>query len=292
MHRAVVAVVACLLVLAGCGTDGVGERGGLGTPAAPVTPAPVPGDRPAPADTEATEEVAPGVTNAGVVDSGRLVAAHVEHVRGRSVATTRRTVVYGVDGRVRSSAQTRAFVGADRRRAFVDHRVAGPPAGFGMDDERVQQYVAGETVFARTVSNGTERFASSARDPYATTGSALVSNISTGPSLATAFAAFVFDVAPHAGAWAESRYRLRSTTDPERGALAGLADERAQDVSFMATVTDEGLVTWWRMAYTTDRDGETVRVVRTVSFDGVGTTTVERPGWVDDARRKTARAAL
>lgn len=55
------------------------------------------------------------------------------------------------------------------------------------------------------------------------------------------------------------------------------------DVRLVVRVTDEGLIRSYRFTYEGRVDGRAVRVVRRVEFSGVGTTTVERPPWYDEA---------
>jgi hypothetical protein len=57
-----------------------------------------------------------------------------------------------------------------------------------------------------------------------------------------------------------------------------------QNVSLTATVTGDGVVTRWRLAYDTTVENRSVRVVRETRITEIGRTTVGRPAWVDTAR--------
>ncbi|MWG34502.1 hypothetical protein [Halomarina oriensis] len=281
MRRTVAVCLACLVVLAGCGTGGSGGA----TDPETVTPAPVPSDAATEVPSERT--VAPGVTTGGVVAPTRLVGAHVAALRGRSFKTTRRTVEYAPDGTVRASVQIRGFVSADRRRLYLDRRAEGTVVESTGLDGRTEQYMAGTRVAEREVRNGTERFDSRRRDPGAIVGTVLISDLLASSTYSLAFHGMNFTVASQPDRWSAAQYRLVSTGTPSRDTVVGLAGGRARNLSFMATVTDDGLVTWSRLAYTAERGGETVRVVRTVSFEEVGTTSVERPAWFETATNES-----
>ncbi|PSQ07961.1 hypothetical protein BRC95_03425 [Halobacteriales archaeon QS_5_68_33] len=63
--------------------------------------------------------------------------------------------------------------------------------------------------------------------------------------------------------------------------------ERVENATLHAFVTDTGLVTSYQVSYDAVRgDGETVRVRRSVRFDTVGNTTVDRSAWDDEAMRR------
>jgi len=282
MRRAAVLALVYLVVLAGCGSDGSGGGGTEPT----VTPAAVPADT---TTTTATDErertLAPGVTTAGVVAPARLVGAHVDALAGRSFTTTRRAVSYTANGSLRSEVRTRGLVSADRRRLLVERRARGPVVrGIGLDG-RTDQYIAGETVLQRERSGGTVTYDRTRRQPGTISGSVLVTDLTAGSTLALALDALTFEVRPYQDPWYSRQYRLVSTGVEDRDTLVGLGGRNVSDVSFMATVTDEGLVSWFRLSYTADRGDGQVRVVRTVGFDSLGETTVGRPSWYGNATR-------
>jgi len=59
-----------------------------------------------------------------------------------------------------------------------------------------------------------------------------------------------------------------------------------RNVSLTSTVTDDGVVVRWRLAYDATVNDQSVRVVWQVAFIDVGTTAVVRPEWVDTARQE------
>lgn len=275
MRRSPVVVVVCLLVLAGCGSDGAGG------PEPAVTPASVP-DGATPTFDRA-QRLVPGVTADGVVAPTRLVGAHVAALRGRSFTTMRRTVSYDANGSLRSEVLTLGLVGDGHRRLFVDRRAAGPLVRSVGLSGRIEQYVAGPTTVRRTVSDGTVRYSSGRRDPGAVTGSVLLPDLVAGSTLSIALNGMNFSVTPLDGPTNATRYRLVATevTDPET--LVGLAGADARNATFTATVTADGLVSWLRLSYAADRGDGPITVVRTVAFERIGTTTVERPPWYANA---------
>ena len=269
----------CLVVLAGCGT------GGSGGPRGTVTPAPVP-DGATPTSDRA-QRLAPGVTAEGVVAPTRLVTAHTAALRGRSFTTVRRAVTHGEDGGFRSEVVTRGRVGEDRRRLFVDRRASGPLVrSIGLAG-RTEQYVGERRTVRRETQNGTVRYSSDRRNPGTVAGTVLLSDITAGSTISLALHGMNFSVIPVEGASNGTRYRLVSTDITDSGTLIGLAGENARNVTFEATVTPDGLVTWFELSYTADRGDSSVTVVRTVAFEDVGTTTVERPPWFANATNGT-----
>lgn len=60
-----------------------------------------------------------------------------------------------------------------------------------------------------------------------------------------------------------------------------------RNASFVAHVDPTGLVRDYRLAYTARDRGRTERVIRTVEYDGIGETRIERPAWVDRAANET-----
>ncbi|MFC5971661.1 hypothetical protein ACFPYI_09990 [Halomarina salina] len=278
MRTALAVALACLLVLAGCGTGG---PGGSGPVASTVTPAPVPDG--ATPTSDRSQRLAPGLTAEGVVAPTALVGAHTAALRGQSFTTLRGAVTYAEDGRFRSEVSTRGLVSADRRQLLVDRRATGPLVRQVGLAGRTEQYIAGTTTVRREVRNDTVRYSSGPRDAGIVTGSVLLSDLTAGSTLALALHAMNFSVAPVEGESKTTQYRLVSTeiTDPD--ALVGLAGENARNVTFDATATPQGLVTWFRLSYTADRGESSVTVVRTVRFLEVGTTTVDRPSWYSNA---------
>jgi hypothetical protein len=279
MNRGVVLALAsaCLVVLAGCGgvvTDGTDEP-------PRVTPAPVPADptpRPTP-EASPARTLAPGVTAEGVVDATRLVGAHVSSLRERSFTTTRREVSYGENGTVRSSVIVEGTVAADRSRSYVQRRTDGPVLrriGFA---EYTERFVAGRTVAQRTVDDGAVVLDRWRRETDRVGGSAFLPDLAAGSTLSLAFHGLNFTLSPPAEGAARTRYRLVSTGVADPGVVVGLAGGDARNVSVAATVSGEGLVSWFRLSYV-DADGD--RVVRTTTFERVGTATVERPAWVEN----------
>lgn len=65
--------------------------------------------------------------------------------------------------------------------------------------------------------------------------------------------------------------------------------DTANVTAFTATyvVDDRGYAAYQRLNATVDRGNQTTRAVKTVRISGVGSTTVEPPGWVDEAEAET-----
>lgn len=280
MDRPLVLVVACLLVLAGCGSDGSGPSSG---PAAPetVTPAPIP-EEPATPQPTPGRPLAPGLSTTGVDAPDRLVAAHVAALRDRSFRTFRREVTYATNGSLRSDVLADGRISADRRRVWVVQYVSGPAAQARGEAGRVEQYASGSTVVSRERRGRTVSYDQRDRERVGTD-ALLPPEPSTASTLSSAFEGLRFDVYTYPDRWFAAQYRLVSSGVTDERLVAALADDRARDVSFEATVTAEGLVQWYRLSYTTTREGVPVRVTRTVSFEAIGTTTIGSPSWYERA---------
>lgn len=279
-------VVAGLLLVAGCsGAAPVAD--GPATPTA--TPAPVPTLSPTP--TATPEQLAPGVTAAGVVAPERLAAAH------RSVLTTRGS--FGTAYTIRSDYLERAPNGSVRTRVRSRHGLdtprslhrvewtgdaAGlvglerPPGPRGVAESYCQLGECLATVTARNATTYREGVI---------LGPAFFTAVSK-QRLAALLGAVRTTVAGTVERNGTTHYRIRATAVRRTGPLGirpGI--DRIRNVSFSALVAPSGLIRHYRLAYTADRGGAPVRVRLTTRFSALGATTVERPGWYGTARDAT-----
>jgi hypothetical protein len=86
------------------------------------------------------------------------------------------------------------------------------------------------------------------------------------------------------GRTANGSYRIRATGVTDRDRLEQVLREPAvRKVSFEATVRPDGLLRSYELRYETDREYGTVGVTRRFRHERVGSTTVERPTWFDEA---------
>ena len=264
MYRAL--AVAVLLVVAGCNAP----TGDSSTDAATVTPVAVP-------ETTATPRhpgrLAPGVTDEGVVDPGRLVRTHEARLSATTYTVNQTLVRRDDNGTVRSRYVTRARFAAEPGRFRAVVRQADRENGTLVVryDER---FGDGDRAYAaEDTGNGTEyrlmRYPGGGpRDPEGV----YFRNLTNRDAIGRLFT--LADTEP-VGTFTEDGTRFVRLRSPEPTAIPPL-----RNVTLTATVSERGVVRSYRVEYDVTRDGAVATTVA-VSYTGVGTTTVERPAWVD-----------
>jgi len=269
-----VAVVAVLLLLAGCGSVADTDAPSTVNPALDGTPTPTPSPTATPVPTPTATPVVPVVLPdalLGDTDAAGLAAAHE-----RNLGTQSRTVVRTVtvrDGEGQLLGRNRVVVRDDGRassgRLAVTRQVSGPrPGAVGLETESVDYWGNDSVTVSRTT--GSDGDTSYTFDPvpfpvgsgWDTTGRG---------SVALAF---------QLGAVTDTQ---RIETDPAvflvTGQRAVAPESDARNVSFSATVEESGVVRAFELSYTQPRDGAPRRVTRTFQVQAVGATPVSRPSW-------------
>lgn len=270
------AALAVLFVLSGCS----GPFGGTSTPT--VTPVDPP--TAAPTDTP-IPTLAPGVTAHGVQNASALVSAH------EAVLANESHTIDAVETRRYADGTLQWQYDSDRRVAPTEARhydvatISGTERPFGLGSlrnvSRFETYREGQQVYVFE-SNGT------ATRYVRITGDA--PRVVADPLVAV-FSATEMAVEGQVTRDGTTLHRLElvEVTEPDllAGALARLSYDSVENVSFFARVDSRGLVREYRLAYTLHRGEATIRVTREVQFHSIGTTTVTRPPWYDDARANT-----
>ena len=249
-----VAAVGLALVLAGCGalggTSGTADPGTGPASGATLTPVAVP------STTETPVTLPPGVTTAGVADADALLAAHQATLRDRSYTLAVRLEVDGdVTRRVsRVASQTRYY----QRDVLVRQGVT------------VSRFASDRTVYTRSVTANLTRY--DRFDTVRPPGSQTVreSRVFLSVPSATVFRTTV-DGRP--------TFALRGTY-PVHPTEPGL-----RNVSLRAVVAPSGLIRTLNVSYY--READAANVTRSFAYSDVGSTTVERPDWVDDQWNET-----
>jgi hypothetical protein len=251
--------LALAVVLAGCTAVGLGTESPTPIPT-PAWPA----------------EGPPGVTTDGVADPLALARAHTGALVGRSF-TYRATVVVRTTGGIQlGTVHTVRRVGADGRFAHR-MRTEGVVPSAVTPFEAVDVYSNGTRTVIRFRRDGENRtLVSSARSA---------------------------SIAPYDVVGKGTLYSVLSATDPRalepirRGGttyvhLRGengtttLGVTRVTNATFEALVAPSGLVSRYRLTYHADESGYADwagRLDRTVVYEAVGETRVERPGWLPGA---------
>lgn len=270
MRRTSLAVaLASLVVLAGCGTSAPD------TDESTLTPAPVP-EAGRPTATAGSGELAPGLRETGVVDPGRLVAAHAATLATTSF-TVRQSVVRRYPNRtVASRYETVVRLSADKRRFHYVLRQANRRDG-RLHETRIERFSTGEHVFERVRQDGATRY-DRVRAPGVR--AFLPANASNRRALERLLDRVDTTVTGRLVRNGATLYRV--------GIENGRTDAPPlENVSLTALVAESGLVSEYRVEYDVTHGGVRHHVVVEVAYTRLGETTVERPAWVDDASNAT-----
>lgn len=272
--RLAVALVV-LVVLAGCG----GSPFATPSSAPTVTPVPVPeGDR---------DGLAPGVTDDGVELPGVLADAHAASLSNRSYRlVTTRTVRYE-NGTLRERLHLELALGTDRS-YLVATETAGPaaPVFLGRPPAAAAFWSNGSTYVRRLTRGEETTYTTFQPAEGAGTWQYWARTVPFGGQEASprnfidrTFTSVPTSVTDRTTVDGTTAYRLAGSR--ATGPLPEVGTPRSVDLR--ATVTADGLVRSLTLTYAGTVDGEPVTVRRTVGYQGVGNTTVERPAWTDRA---------
>lgn len=281
MHRPVpAALLALAVVLAGCSgvtsPSTTTDATTTDTPTAPETTTTYGTTTTAETTTTDAPRLAPGVAEDGVTDALALAEAHGDVLRDQSYASN-------------ATWTTRYANGSLASRTHRASRVDGPQLWFRFEnrDEGVVPTFP-ETTYWRNESASFARLVA-ADGSVSYRRSPDVSGLRFDPGEWAEHVYGVVGSGSFAVAGEETRdgrtlYRLEST-EPFTVVTAGSTGENA---SAWLLVDARGLVHEYRLAYDATRQDEPVRTTVHVEFAGVGSTTVERPAWVERAENETA----
>lgn len=275
-------VVFICVILAGCGGTTVQS-----TPSPTVSPAPVPTT-----DPTTPAPLPPGVTIDGVDDPTGLAAAHATALNGSYVLRANQTF-RTENGSLLAQRAITVRLGANHERFYTTLEVRGSMATheYGTPPVRAEFWSDGNQ-YLRAVDGteyGTYTPAVSYSGGYVIgTGEYWVTVVAPGgqphQDIAPLFGATDLRVTSRDRRYGRVRYRLRSVDRSQREPLARIEPvDDIRNLTLKATIDGRGLVRSYRLAYTGKLYGHTVRVTRTVSYAGVGTTTVPRPAWYEQA---------
>jgi hypothetical protein len=253
------------LVVAGCGSI-AGDDGDT-TSTAAVTPVDVPESE------ETAPLVAPGITSDRLVDTRALVANHANTLRNNSYTYREQVTRRDANGTI----QRRYVARVQKNGSTVRYRYNRSATGEYTRTLIIDRWSAGDRVYvARTTGNETnitveERSATGAAIPFTPSDYA--------SSLRQVFRLLDIEMT---GSLRDnpSLYRL-STPTPE-------TVQSSRNVTFVGLVTAEGVFTRYRLTYETGGVEDATHVTVQVSFENVGSTTVDRPAWVGRATNSTA----
>lgn len=251
-----------LVALAGCNAPADG------TPTNSLSPAPATTtDAPATA-TDAPERIAPGVTTAGVAAPEVLAEAHRETLTDTSYTVSRRSTRFAANG---SALGTNLDVARfDGTGEYIrDQTTTGNAPLYQLRYERISVWSDGETRFVLRVENGTRAYERQTATPTAP--------LSPLPRQ--------YLVETLAGVeWTDVRaVPFGDTRDYYR--LTGVRTDAGGAFETVTVLLDErGVIHRYRTEMTAERGSAIARQTVVVRYSALGTTSVESPAWVANAR--------
>mgnify|MGYP000501250969 CR=1 FL=1 len=269
------AAVALLVVLAGCSAFAPG------TDRPTVTPAPVPTDSGLP----------PGVEPTGVTDVSALAAAHAAAIGNGSYTLVTNRTVRAANGSLRSALRVRlALSGAPARTYHATVSVEGPTAPLVIGEPPTRaEYWANDEVYLRrqTIDDRTVYSRYDDTDAYVGTWSfwlgTVALNLGPETDLRSTLRGFETRVAERSDDRGRT-HLVGTAVRSEEFVDDGTEVDGIENATLHAFATERGFVESYHVVYDATLDGgERVRVRRTVRFERVGTTTVDRPSWYDEA---------
>ncbi|MDS0222054.1 hypothetical protein NDI54_11915 [Haloarcula sp. S1AR25-5A] len=264
MTRAVAAVVALALVLAGC--SGFVQQDSPET----VTPAPVPTDG---------AGYPPGVSDDAVVPQA-LASAHARTLATTNYTLVTRQRVTDRNGTVlRRSNHTRSVAANSTRYAGHFHQNG---TELNVFTTRIDYWTNGSIVAAQydERANRPHRVTWTVRDDGP------VSDLSERRTILGVGEAVDLSVARRTdGSVILAGTRL---TNPDR-LITPLFVSNPRNVSVRLRVRHDGTVTALRLAFDAERSERWVRVKQDIRVTKIGATTVDKPGWVANTTRRSGR---
>jgi hypothetical protein len=260
-----------ILSIGGCsGLDG----GSAETTPAEVTPAGVPA-------VDDARDLAPGLTERGVVDARALLDAHERFRENRSYTVATNLTERFENGALRRSKGVEARYGPGERTYELAATLAGPALPSVADRTRIWSNgersaravtVGGETTVYRVNRSDVDLVDARTRYALATTDT---------NNLRTLFGSIAGERVRPVDSGNETRYRITadSLDDPPVSAVRPI--ENVENTTFSAVIEPSGLIRSYRLTYTGTIDGRTVSGVETVRYTNVGATTIVRPEWAN-----------
>lgn len=273
-------LLAVAFVLAGCG--GAPFVGGSDEPVPAATP--VPGER-------LTGPDPPGVESGRVLGPTTLGRAHERVIENRSYLLVSNRTVRRADGTLRSRLAVRLALDEDRS-FHVDVSTEGPeaPEFLGRPPAEAAYWSDGSTYLRRLTRDGrTTHVEYDEPGTWVGTWSYWARSVpfGGGNNRPSTFYASLFSAVPTRVVDATSVENVTVVRIEARGEEPFSDEtfpgdvESVHDVSLVALVDDDGLVRSLDLRYSGTAEGEPVRVHRTVRYEAVGSTGVERPPWYD-----------
>jgi len=255
------AALVVVVVVAGCGS--LADDGGATADSSTVTPVPIQTPRPTPAPST----VAPGLATDRIVDHTALVENHGRIINGTAHTYRRRVTRRYANGTVWRTYSTVI----ERNGSALRYRYNWTTAASDGGGQVIDRWRTGDrTYVARTDGNRTTytvENATAGGGPVLGTRDGYASSL---PQFLQRLEVTVTGTESRNG---QRLYRLETT---ESKALPP-----SRNVTFVGYVTPDGVFTEYRLTYDVVRRDTSIGVTVATSFEGIGSTTVPRPSWID-----------
>jgi hypothetical protein len=254
-------VVFAVVVTAGCSS--LAGDDGATADSSTVTAVPIQ----TPQSTPAPSTVAPGLATDRIVDYTALVENH-----GRVINGTAHTYRRNVTRRYANGTVWRTYsTVVERNGSTLRYRYNWTTAASTGSGQVIDRWTSGDrTYVARTDGNRTTYAVENA-----TAGGGPV--LGTRSGYAASLPQFLQRLeVTVAGTESRNGQRLYRLETPEPKALPP-----SRNVTFVGYVTPDGVFTEYRLTYDVVRRDTSIGVTVAASFEGIGSTTVSRPEWVD-----------
>lgn len=276
MRRSILTVLLTLsLVLAGC--NGLG--GGDETPTGTITPAEVPTDEPTQTP---IPQLAPGLTNKGVIDAFALGDAHAAVLSNTSYTFHENTTTRYANGTVFNQITTRAQMTNDGRFYIIQNGLNSNVSGSG----GLSAWSNGErALLAQTRNNNTSYSSLYELSNEPVPPQEAVKAIGIDPThseeIYGLFGSVETRVIDRATRNRTIHYQIVATnvTNP----ITFDKGHNPRNVTLQALVNSQGLIQEYQLNYTVTLNGTPVQIHRQVNYTNLGNTTTERPPWYDEA---------
>lgn len=271
-------LAAALVVVAGYGVHlAVTEQ--AGGPPAGQSPATTPTPTPVPTTETPPEQLAPGLTWDGVVDPWNLSHAHANALLDTSFSTSAVIVRWSSDDRYATQATSHVRVAAGGSPMHFARNVTGDDPGPNQVAADVEVWREGDVSYVKTTSNDATNYhrTTPSRDLYS-------GPVTAWDAIYSLFAGVNTTTVERVERDGTTLYRVVSTSQPESDRFG----RSRSNYSLSALVDSSGLVHRYRVSSDVHEDDRTLHLSWTWRLSAVGSTTVEQPPWVEEAKNATA----
>lgn len=288
-----VSMILTISVLAGCAAVGAGPS----TPPS-VTPAPVPTQ-----ETPTPEGMAPGLT-ASNVWAGVLSEAHAAVLNGTAFTRVEQLTVRYQDGTLRTKVVRTVQYDPASQRGYVAVDITGEATAYESGATTWEVFLGDQSFTAIGYGNDTTpdviRRVTARTSPPTMGYDRFFDRVAAGGDVKFVFslveggeitAAPAVDVVAYVVEATNESTPSESADQSSGNTSAAAARSSIRDVDLKAIVTRDGLVRRYRVTYQTHIGDTPIWVTREVRYEAIGTTTVDRPEWYEQAVNQTARSA-